>query len=84
MPYMSIYVPDLPKKNTGPKFLFQALGRLREPEQQIEKPPDRASYPRARNDATKLDLAIMDGELEKKEILATSSKGSDKQIHFLF
>mgnify|MGYP006964765210 CR=1 FL=1 len=39
-----------------------------------------ASYPRARKDATKLHLAIKDGESEKRETLATSSKEPDKQI----
>ena len=46
----------------------------------IKKTTDRASYPRARKDTTKLDLAIKDGESEKKETLATSSKGSDNLI----
>ena len=53
-------------------------------EQQIEKTQDRASYPRARNDATKLFLAIEDGQLEKKETLATILKESDKKIDLLF
>ena len=53
-------------------------------EQQIEKTRDRASYPRARNDATKLFLAIEDGKLEKKETLAISLKESDKKIDLLF
>ena len=53
-------------------------------EQQIEKTQDRASYPRARNDATKLFLAIEDGQLGKKETLATILKESDKKIDRLF
>ena len=56
----------------------------RKEEQQIEKTPDRASYPRARNDATKLFLASEDGKLEKKETLATSLKECNKKIDLLF
>ena len=50
----------------------------------LKKKTDRASFPRARMEATKLDLAIKDGESEKKEILSTSSKEYDKQIYLLF
>lgn len=63
------------KKTTiRPKFVISTRRQTREAEQEIEKTPDRASDPRARNDATELDLLIEDGELETKGNCASSSR----------